>query len=510
MRKHLHGLLFVATTVCACISLNAQETRKFNHSVQIRVLSADYALANPDLNAKSYLFVPNGVEFGYTSTINDKLSFSIPLKYHRANISESQSSLSIYSTDALAKYNFYREEAKIIPYVFAGGGLVYEEVEGVNVQLPAGLGLNYKMASHSMITLESQYRYSLAENRNNLQIALGVSFTVGKITELDPEKELDPLKVSAEDVVKDEEMDIETMELEEEYTPDEARPMEDEETEMAAKSIVQDMEAPSSSDKINDRDGDGVKDADDDCPELAGSALLYGCPDLDKDGIADKYDNCPDKAGPVDRGGCPLQDRDGDGVEDSSDACPDAKGLASMAGCPDTDGDGVKDSDDLCPSVAGTINGCPDKDSDNDGVMDSKDKCPNTFGDAAHMGCPEMEEEEKNMLVLAAESVQFQFGKAHLKAVSYQILDQISDLLKKYPEFELEIIGHTDDVGRKASNLELSTDRANSCRDYLISRGIGQERILVKAEGELKPIQSNATEEGREQNRRVEFKVIGQ
>ena len=114
------------------------------------------------------------------------------------------------------------------------------------------------------------------------------------------------------------------------------------------------------------------------------------------------------------------------------------------------------------------------------------------------------------MLVMAAESIQFQFGKAHLKAVSYKILDQIADLLKKYPEFELQIIGHTDDVGRKASNLELSTDRATSCKDYLISRGITDKRIVVKAEGELKPVQSNATEEGREQNRRVEFKVIGQ
>ncbi|MDG1297485.1 MAG: OmpA family protein, partial [Saprospiraceae bacterium] len=100
--------------------------------------------------------------------------------------------------------------------------------------------------------------------------------------------------------------------------------------------------------------------------------------------------------------------------------------------------------------------------------------------------------------------------KAHLKAISYETLDKIVDLLKKYPEFELEIVGHTDDVGRKQSNLELSLDRATSCKDYLISRKIDAMRIKVLAEGELKPLDSNRTETGRELNRRVEFIVIGQ
>ena len=88
--------------------LHAQSDKKVNHSVQIRVLSVDYATLNSDLNAESVLFVPNGVEFSYTNTINDRFAFSLPLKYHRASISENQISKSVYSADALAKYMFYK------------------------------------------------------------------------------------------------------------------------------------------------------------------------------------------------------------------------------------------------------------------------------------------------------------------------------------------------------------------------------------------------------------------
>ena len=79
----------------------------------------------------------------------------------------------------------------------------------------------------------------------------------------------------------------------------------------------------------------------------------------------------------VDADGCPL-DRDGDGVPDYKDDCPDTPGLASLNGCPDKDGDGIADHLDECPDVPGLkkFNGCPD--TDGDGVPDPKDECPDT------------------------------------------------------------------------------------------------------------------------------------
>lgn len=132
-----------------------------------------------------------------------------------------------------------------------------------------------------------------------------------------------------------------------------------------------------------DRDGDGVIDKYDLCPDQPGSHGLQGCPDSDGDGVADKDDLCPEVAGIPALQGC--ADRDGDGVADKDDACPDIAGTAN--GCPDSDGDGIADKDDPCPYSAGTLNGCPD--SDGDGVADAPDNCLNKKGTAATNGCPD-------------------------------------------------------------------------------------------------------------------------
>lgn len=428
-------------------SIFAQSQRIIDHSVQIKVFSADYSYANPSLNAGNQLFIPNGIEFGYTNTINERFSFAIPLKYHRANISESAGSHSVYSADVLAKYNLSKGLNKWRPYTLFGGGIIVEEEIGSYIQIPMGVGVHYMIGEHSLLSLEAQYRHGLEALRNNIQIGLGISFSIGKVSE------------GVQGVTT--------------YTEDEELP-----APVLVSKEVEDEIIDSS-----DTDQDGIADVDDDCPNLAGLEIHGGCPDTDKDGIKDSEDACPDKYGPISNDGCPIIDTDGDGIKDEFDDCPTEAGSLFLKGCPDTDGDGIPDS---------------------------KDKCPTMFGDEAHLGCPEMDKEEKTMLRLAAENIHFQFGKAHLMTASYSTLDQIAGLLKKYPEFELEIIGHTDDVGRKVSNMELSYDRAISCRDYLIARSIEEERIKVIAEGELKPIQSNITEEGRTENRRVEFRIIGQ
>lgn len=129
-----------------------------------------------------------------------------------------------------------------------------------------------------------------------------------------------------------------------------------------------------------DRDGDGVADSQDLCPDVPGAISAAGCPDKDGDGITDADDLCPDVPGTLN--GCP--DRDGDGVADNKDACPDTPG--TLMGCPDRDSDGVADKDDQCPDVAGDINGCPDRDGDK--VIDKLDECPDEAGPAANNGCP--------------------------------------------------------------------------------------------------------------------------
>lgn len=137
----------------------------------------------------------------------------------------------------------------------------------------------------------------------------------------------------------------------------------------------------------SDKDGDGVSDKLDECPEVPGVWEFMGCPDTDMDGIQDTEDACPIEPGPVEYNGCP--DSDGDGILDKDDACVDTPGIPEFDGCPDTDEDGIQDSEDECPLTAGLaeFNGCPD--TDGDGLPDLKDECPDEPGPIENHGCPE-------------------------------------------------------------------------------------------------------------------------
>lgn len=102
----------------------------------------------------------------------------------------------------------------------------------------------------------------------------------------------------------------------------------------------------------------------------------------------------------------------------------------------------------------------------------------------------------------------FDFGKASLRETSFPELNRLVTLMEAYPRMKIEIGGHTDNVGSLGFNTKLSEDRAKSVVDYLIEKGISKDRLSYKGYAFTEPIATNDTEEGRQQNRRVEFKVI--
>jgi OmpA-OmpF porin, OOP family len=102
----------------------------------------------------------------------------------------------------------------------------------------------------------------------------------------------------------------------------------------------------------------------------------------------------------------------------------------------------------------------------------------------------------------------FDFDKAILRPESFPELDRIVELMKEKPSIKIEISGHTDTSGSELYNMNLSEKRANSVVQYLGDKSIGKERMAVLFFGESKPIDSNETKEGRERNRRVEFKIL--
>ncbi len=305
-----------------------------------------------------------------------------------------------------------------------------------------------------------------------------------------------------------------------------------------------------------DSDGDGIVDADDQCPtepeDMDGDADTDGCPeadappppepvyvpppppepgDMDGDGIADTEDGCPDVPedldGFKDSDGCPELDNDGDGIIDGMDACPtaaeDFDQFADTDGCPDpdNDNDGLDDAVDRCPNEPEDLDGdrdadgCPDQDADADGVPDDSDACPdapetvNQYLDDD--GCPDEKpqrvEVTKQQIVIK-EQIQFESGKATIRTVSYPVLDDIVMVLRDYPDIQVRIEGHTDNVGNDAMNLELSKSRADAVFEYLIAKGVDARRLVTEGFGETRPIDTNTTTTGKARNRRVEFHIL--
>ncbi len=262
---------------------------------------------------------------------------------------------------------------------------------------------------------------------------------------------------------------------------------------------------------VKDRDGDGIPDAEDACPDQAGSILTGGCPDRDGDGIADANDNCPDIAGKQRYKGCPVPDSDGDGIDDENDQCPDKPGDKKYGGCPvpDTDGDGITDDKDQCPNISGVAEyqGCPIPDRDKDGVPDGKDKCPDTPGKISNNGCPDIARSLVEKVELAATLIQFATNSVQLDSSSHPALDAVVDMLMSHPTINLTITGHTDNTGNPDLNKRLSLQRAESVKLYLQQKGIAAERLKAVGMGQERPLASNEQESGRARNRRVELEL---
>jgi outer membrane protein OmpA-like peptidoglycan-associated protein len=235
--------------------------------------------------------------------------------------------------------------------------------------------------------------------------------------------------------------------------------------------------------------------------------------DKDGDGVIDRNDACPDEAGPSTNNGCPLADDDNDGFPNINDACPNVAG--TINGCPDSDGDLVPDIYDACPNVAGKaeLGGCPD--SDNDGVVDSQDPCPNTYGTingcteaAVQAMVPNSTKDAQFKLIEAAENILFEFDKATLTAGSYDALDDILKVLQENPTIKLDINGHADSTGSPEYNLRLSERRAQTVKDYFTSKGIAANRLESAGFGERAPRTGNSTSGERALNRRVDIDFV--
>jgi outer membrane protein OmpA-like peptidoglycan-associated protein len=294
-----------------------------------------------------------------------------------------------------------------------------------------------------------------------------------------------------------------------------------------------------------DRDNDQIIDKQDACPDDPGLQEFNGCPDKDGDKIIDKEDDCPDEAGMKEFKGCP--DKDGDGVMDKIDICPEKPGPVENEGCPevilslvDLAGQSLKSAkqakdgsftfeslpaDSICVfrlegdpdktigvnEVKVIVNGLPKRAlrSQADGLFRFDIPKPVSKGLEKQVEVmPVLTKQEAEILKRAFDNLEFESGKAIIKSTSYASLDTLADLMKKKPEWNLKISGHTDNVGKPTANMKLSENRAKAVKAYLVSKGIDEKRLVTEWYGQTRPIAPNTTPEGRQKNRRVEMLII--
>ncbi|MCY7409201.1 MAG: OmpA family protein, partial [Chitinophagales bacterium] len=411
--------------------------------------------------------------------------FDLSLSFNKGTVGYNRDSAGFkrnFTTGALDfRFNITGPNAMVRPYLFIGGGamlfdknldLTEKKIDYIAPEF--GVGVNVKLGSSVMFNLQECFVYTTGDERDGVVAnendaflfhKVGLTFNFGKAKDADGDGVADRNDECAE-------------------TP--------------AGVTVDKTGCPL------DKDADGIADYLDTCPDVAGTKLLNGCPDTDGDGIADKDDRCPEVAGLSTLKGCP--DEDGDGIADLDDKCLGTKTgyRVDATGCPmDNDKDGILNEDDLCPDAAGILElkGCPD--TDGDCISDKDDRCPTVKGTIANKGCPEMAKEDVKKITMIASKIYFEFNISKLKAVSLPQLDALVEILKKYEAANLAIEGHTDNIGEDAYNMNLSQERTESVKDYLMSKGIMESRLSAKGFAETQQIADNKNKAGHAKNRRV-------
>jgi len=218
-------------------------------------------------------------------------------------------------------------------------------------------------------------------------------------------------------------------------------------------------------------------------------------------------------------------DRDGDGIKNSLDACPDSPEdideFQDQDGCPDADNDrdGIADQVDKCPMAAEDVDsyqdqdGCPDPDNDSDGILDVEDLCPNEKetlnGYADHDGCPDIEQiRVVGAKIVLDEQVLFETNLSEIRPESHKLLERLVKLLQEHPEYaKISVDGHTDERGSEALNQRLSEERAKAVMNFLIARGVSADRLSARGLGASQPRIDRSDPLSYTLNRRVEFQV---
>lgn len=239
---------------------------------------------------------------------------------------------------------------------------------------------------------------------------------------------------------------------------------------------------------VADTDGDGLSDG----AEVKTYSTHPLRPDTDGDGLKDGEEVNTHRTNPT------KSDTDGDGLTDGDEVTKHNTDPLKA----DTDRDDLSDGDEIMRHKTNPLKADTDGGTVNDGVEVARGTNPLMASDDV----PKKEELKVEVgKAIVLEGIVFATGKADISSESEMILEKAYNTLEQNPEIEVEIQGHTDNTGSRATNSKLSQARADAVKTWLVAKGIAAERIAAKGYGPDKPVADNTTADGRQQNRRIEF-----
>ena len=414
--------------------------------------------------------------------------------------------------DLLFLYNFMQSDSWS-PYLYFGTGVLYYHVtnlpasvshksvkdHGYTSVYPVGLGTEINLADKIDLDLSIGANYSLTDNLNYFREGnpMDAYYTAGVGILFDISTDGD-----------DPDHDGLTNKEEKELGTDPNNP----DTDGDGLNDGDEVHTYRTNALKTDTDGDGLKDGEE--------VLQYKTDplkaDTDGDGLNDGLEVTKHKTDPI------KADTDGDGLDDGDEVFKYKTDPLNM----DTDGDGLKDGEEVLKYKTNPLKADTDDDglSDGDEVMKYKtdplkaDTDGGTVYDGKEIAngtnpldpsddVPKAKEVLKVEVgkSITLEGIVFKTGSAEINPVSEEILTKAFNTLEQNPEIEVEIQGHTDNVGKHTMNMKLSQRRADAVKAYLVKNRIAESRISTKGYGSDKPIAPNTTAEGKQKNRRIEF-----
>ncbi len=373
------------------------------------------------------------------------------------------------------------------PYLFGGIGALHFELKDPSIPyiadgkkdgwtgvVPAGVGLALALGSSAAIEVTGAYNLTFSKDLNATTIGKNDPFWSGLVG----------LVFRGESGSADPDHDGLTNDQEKEFGTDKNNPDTDGDGLSDGEEVMKYKTSPTKA----DTDGDGLTDGQE-VNQYKTDPLKA---DTDGDGLSDGQEVTTTKTDPL------KADTDGDGLSDGQEVNTTKTDPLKA----DTDGDGLNDGQEVNKYKTNPLKVDTDGGSVGDGIevnrgtnpLDPKDDVPKKEEFKVEVGKS-----------IALEGVTFASGKATLTPESEATLEKAYNTLYQNPEVVVEIQGHTDNVGKRATNMKLSDARANAVKAWLVAKGIAAERVTTKGYGPDKPVAPNTTKEGKAKNRRIEF-----